>query len=103
MKVGISGIITPSEWTFEETLEKAKAAGYEAFELTFRDDRDTKFDDLTDTRIADMVKLAEDYEIELHLRLRRAAPGHHDQRRERTETERGHGQAHPRNREEVRH
>ena len=65
MKVGISGIITPSEWTFEETLEKAKAAGYEAFELTFRDDRDTKFDDLTDTRIADMVKLAEDYEIEL--------------------------------------
>lgn len=65
MKVGLSGIITPSEWTFEETLQRASDAGYEALEICFRDDRDTKFDDLTDARIAEMVHLAEDYEIEL--------------------------------------
>ena len=56
MKVGLSGIITPSEWTFEETLEKARDAGYEAFEICFRDDRDTKFDDLTDARIAEIFE-----------------------------------------------
>lgn len=65
MKVGLSCIITPAEWSFEETLQQANNAGYEAIEICFRDDRDTKFDDLTDARIADMVKLAEDYEIEL--------------------------------------
>lgn len=65
MKVGLSCIITPAEWSFEETLQQAKNASYEAIEICFRDDRDTKFDDLTDARIADMVKLAEDYGIEL--------------------------------------
>lgn len=65
MKVGLSGIITPSEWTYQETLEKAKQAGYEAFELTFREDRDTRLDTLTDQKIADMVKMAEDTGIEL--------------------------------------
>jgi len=65
MKVGLSGIITPSEWSYEETLDKAKAAGYEAFELTFREDRDTKLDTMTDEKIADMVSMAEDRGIEL--------------------------------------
>lgn len=65
MKVGLSGIITPSEWSYQETLQKAKDAGYEAFELTFREDRDTKLDTMTDAKIADMVKMAEDMEIEL--------------------------------------
>ena len=65
MKVGLSGIITPSEWSYQETLQKAKDAGYEAFELTFREDRDTSLGSMTDQKIADMVKLAEDMEIEL--------------------------------------
>ena len=65
MKVGLSGIITPAEWSYQETLQKAKDAGYEAFELSFKDDRDTSFDSMTDEKIADMVKMAEDMEIEL--------------------------------------
>ncbi len=65
MKVGLSGIITPSEWSYEETLDKARDAGYEAFELAFRDDRDTKFDTMTDEKISDMVRMAEDRGIEL--------------------------------------
>lgn len=65
MKVGLSGIITPSEWSYQETLQKAKDAGYEAFELTFRDDRDTSFASMTDQKIADMKKMAEDMEIDL--------------------------------------
>ena len=65
MQVGISGIITPSEWSFEETLKNIKAAGYEAFELTFREDRDTAIGSMTDARIAEMVKMAEDHEIRL--------------------------------------
>lgn len=65
MKIGISGIITPGEWSYQETLGNIKAAGYEAFEVTFREDRDTKLDDMTDAKIADMVKMAEDHEIEL--------------------------------------
>ncbi len=65
MKVGLSGIITPSEWSYQETLQKAKDAGYEAFELTFREDRDTALGSMTDDKIADMVAMAEDMEIEL--------------------------------------
>jgi len=65
MKVGLSGIITPSEWSYQETLQNAKDAGYEAFELTFREDRDTSIGSMTDAKIADMLKMAEDMEIEL--------------------------------------
>ena len=65
MNVGISGIITPSEWTFEDTVEKIGAAGYESFELCFREDRDTAIGGLDSQRIADMVKIAEDGGIEL--------------------------------------
>ncbi len=38
MKVGITGIITPPAWTFEELLEKIKAAGYESLEIYIRDE-----------------------------------------------------------------
>jgi len=44
MKVGISGIITPGEWTWRETMEKSKAAGYEAIEVTLRDASELSFD-----------------------------------------------------------
>ncbi len=65
MKVGVSGIITPGDWTYEETLDNIKQAGYEAFEIAFREDRDTAFSSLTDEKINDMVRMAEDREIEL--------------------------------------
>ena len=38
MKVGITGLVIPREWSFEETLKKIKADGYEAFELALRDE-----------------------------------------------------------------
>ncbi|MBC7288495.1 MAG: sugar phosphate isomerase/epimerase, partial [Armatimonadetes bacterium] len=36
-KVGLSCIVTPREWTFDETVERAAEAGYEALELVLRD------------------------------------------------------------------
>lgn len=65
MNVGISGIITPSEWSFEETMQKISAAGYESFELCFRDGRDTAVESLTDARIKEMVRIAADHGIRL--------------------------------------
>jgi L-ribulose-5-phosphate 3-epimerase len=44
MKVGISGIITPHEWTWRETFEKCKAAGYDAIEVTLRDGSELTYD-----------------------------------------------------------
>lgn len=38
MKVGLSCIITPREWSFDELLEKSKSAGYEALELVITDE-----------------------------------------------------------------
>jgi L-ribulose-5-phosphate 3-epimerase len=37
MKVGLSGIITPGDWSTAELIDKAQAAGYESLELTIRD------------------------------------------------------------------
>jgi len=65
MNVGISGIITPSEWSFEETMQKISAAGYESFELCFREDRDTAIGGLTDARIKEMMQIAADHGIKL--------------------------------------
>lgn len=65
MNVGISGIITPSEWSFEETMANIKAAGYESFELCFREDRDTSLSKLSDARIQEMVQIAADHGIKL--------------------------------------
>ncbi len=38
MKVGLSCIITPREWSFDEILKHAGAAGYEALELLIADE-----------------------------------------------------------------
>ena len=37
MKVGVTGLIIPKDWTFEQTLENISKAGYESFELALRD------------------------------------------------------------------
>ncbi|MBM3956811.1 MAG: hypothetical protein FJ313_02020, partial [Gemmatimonadetes bacterium] len=64
MKVGISCIITPRDWTWRETFEKATAAGYEAIELVLRDnselDWDTPADDIRAIR-----QMAADFGLEL--------------------------------------
>lgn len=44
MKVGLSCIITPREWTFDELLDKSKAAGYEALELVITDEGEITLD-----------------------------------------------------------
>lgn len=37
MKIGVTGLITPETWSFDETLDRIKEAGYTAFELALRD------------------------------------------------------------------
>jgi L-ribulose-5-phosphate 3-epimerase len=37
MNVGVTGLVLPEAWSFAETLETIKAAGYDSFELALRD------------------------------------------------------------------
>ena len=37
MKVGITGLVLPGAWSFDETLESLAESGYEAFELALKD------------------------------------------------------------------
>jgi len=57
MKVGLSCIITPRAWSFAETLDKARNAGYEALEVVCTDAGDitmnTSKDDLK--RLSDLA------------------------------------------------
>ena len=52
MKVGLSCIITPREWSFAETLQKAKAASYEALEVVCTDQGDITLDTPKDKLLA---------------------------------------------------
>lgn len=38
MKVGVTGLVLPADWKFEDLLEKIKAAGYESLEIAIRDE-----------------------------------------------------------------
>ncbi len=64
MKVGLSGLITDRSWTLRETLEKAKAAGYEAFEVTLRDGSEIDWDTPVE-QLAALKRMAEDTGVEL--------------------------------------
>jgi hexulose-6-phosphate isomerase len=44
MKVGLSGIITPKEWSFAELVQQAKAAGYECIEVVPREGSELTLD-----------------------------------------------------------
>lgn len=44
MKVGLSGIITPKEWSFREFVRQAKAAGYECIEVVPREGSEITLD-----------------------------------------------------------
>ena len=37
MTVGITGLVTPAEWSMEKTFQTIKAAGYDSYELALRD------------------------------------------------------------------
>ena len=54
MKVGLSAIITPREWSFAETVQNAGKAGYEALEVLITDEGDLTMS----TSEADCQKLA---------------------------------------------
>ena len=64
MKVGLSCIITPGEWSYEETLKQAKAAGYEALELVIRDEWDITLQ-TPEAKLAQMARQAADEGLEL--------------------------------------
>ncbi len=64
MKVGISCIITPSEWSFAEMLKKCPELGYEAVELVISDAGELTLD--TDSsRLARMAAEAQAASVEL--------------------------------------
>ena len=44
MKVGLSGIITPREWSFAELVAQAKATGYECLEVVPREEGELTLD-----------------------------------------------------------
>ena len=64
MKVGLSCIITPQQWTVEETLTNAKSIGYEAVELVCRNDGPITLDTPEAELVAAAAK-AEEIGIEL--------------------------------------
>jgi len=64
VKVGISCIITPREWTWRETFETCKAAGYDAIELVLRDDSELDWDTPVE-QIRDIRGMGEDMGFEL--------------------------------------
>jgi len=64
MKVGLSCIITPADWSYTETLKQAKAAGYEAVELVIRDEWDITLE-TPESKLAQMARQAADEGLEL--------------------------------------
>lgn len=54
MNVGISCLITPAEWSFDELLRNTKDAGYESLELVIRDEGEITLD----TPASELEKLA---------------------------------------------
>ena len=74
MKVGISCLITPSAWTFPELLEQCKEMGYEAVELSIRNEGYLTLDS-EPSQLAGMVEQAEAADIELTSVVLQASPG----------------------------
>jgi len=64
MKVGVSCLITPREWSYAEILKNVKAAGYEAIELAMRDEGEVTLD-TSEADAAKMAQMAADEGIEL--------------------------------------
>jgi len=57
MKVGLSGIITPRDWSFAELVRQAKATGYECIEVVPREGSEITLD-TPEAALAGLAKLA---------------------------------------------
>mgnify|MGYP005836778595 CR=1 FL=1 len=64
MKVGLSTIITPPDWTFEETLKQTIGAGYEAVELCLREEGEITLQ-TSESALGAMAARAADEGVEL--------------------------------------
>jgi hexulose-6-phosphate isomerase len=64
VKVGISCIITPHEWSIRETFENCRAAGYEGIELVLRDGSELEWDTPVE-QLRSIRQMAGDYGLVL--------------------------------------
>jgi len=64
MKVGLSGIITPREWSFQELVEQAAATGYECIEVVPREGSELTLD-TPEAKLEALAKVAADGDIEI--------------------------------------
>ena len=64
MKVGITGLVIPGEWSFDEILSNITADGYSAFELAQRDKGYLTFDS-AEAELRDLAAKAADAGVEL--------------------------------------
>ncbi len=64
MKVGLSALVTPRDWSFAELVRQAKATGYEAIEVVPREGGELTLDTPGDA-LARMARVAADGGIEI--------------------------------------
>lgn len=64
MKVGLSALVTPKEWSFAELVKQAKATGYEAIEVVPREGTELTLDTPPDG-LARLVQVAADGGVEI--------------------------------------
>ncbi|MBM4033927.1 MAG: hypothetical protein FJ291_19415, partial [Planctomycetes bacterium] len=64
MKVGLSALVTPREWSFAELVRQAKATGYEAIEVVPRDGGELTLDTPPDA-LASLARLAAEEGVEV--------------------------------------
>ena len=64
MKVGITGLITPAEWSFDELLTNVKSAGYDVLEMALRDEGYFSLD-ADESDLNQLPKRAQDAGLEL--------------------------------------
>jgi len=64
VKVGLSALVTPKEWSFAELVKQAKATGYEAIEVVPREGSELTLDTPADG-LAQLARVAADVGIEI--------------------------------------
>ena len=64
MKVGLSALVTPGEWSFAELVRQAKATGYEAIEVVPRQGSELTLD-TPEEALAGLARVAADGGIEI--------------------------------------
>jgi len=64
MKVGLTQLITPKEWSFADLVKRAKAAGYEALEVTPREGSEITLD-TPEKELGALSRLAAEEDVEI--------------------------------------